>query len=287
MPALLLLALLAASATAAEASYVLPNITEQKVFDGTAFPDSRPALGVYRSLSTLLAPYTCEPKGNGFLLTLKHGRFDNITSAMVQWMFANMASAKVDINGTRIPMFLALHPADHASAVLESGSVLKGGSRVTFIEFPLTKCDGSGDGRTWTCPEAPQANPGFLKSSPADWQLLDSTNVTSKVLSFGKKKIRFGNQGCKPAGSPCAYVVKTTHTWKDDKKSTPPGLFLTSVVKVGIGMKENDKNITRKWANGLDYGVKCARVAAHMTQEYGSLQSWLAAAYKAANPGAV
>jgi hypothetical protein len=163
------------------------------------------------------------------------------------------------------------------------------------------------------------------------------------VLSFSKKKIRFGNKGCKPAGSPCAWVVKTTHSWcgascdsagqsppkcfsaaapaqplscpgrrpqppaprrrpqspapplstrrKDDKNSATPGLYLTSEVRVGIGMRKNDITITQKWANGINttdangnpnYSLKCARVAAHMTQEWGTMQDWLVDAYNKA-----
>jgi hypothetical protein len=57
------------------------------------------------------------------------------------------------------------------------GNVIKPGSQLTFFEFPLTKCVGSDDGLLWTCPQAGSSNPGWLsKSSPNEWQWLDSTN---------------------------------------------------------------------------------------------------------------
>jgi hypothetical protein len=85
-------------ATAARAPAVQQ---EQKVYESSVLPPARPPLPTsYRSLSTLLEPYSCAPKGNGFVLTLKHARFDNINSAMVQWLFANMATAQV-VRATR------------------------------------------------------------------------------------------------------------------------------------------------------------------------------------------
>ena len=156
------------------------------------------------------------------------------------------------------------------------------GAIATFVEFPLTGCSGSGPGKPWTCPPAGSANPGFVQSSPqSEWQCLDQVNATTtKVMLFSASTVKFGTQGCIPAG--CAWIITTQHRWIYSKPKNV--LSVKTTLRVGYGNPTNDVKIVDGWRNGIDAQEKCERQALHFVEEIGSTEHWLQAAYKAANP---
>jgi hypothetical protein len=190
--------------------------------------------------------------------------------------------AESPIDNKKYPLFLLMHPRDHASHTSSSApGQSKTGSTLQWVEFPLTGCTPEDSPDKWACASAPDANPGYTQASNAsDWQLADQINGTSTLAPLSAAMARFNNRGCNEQG--CANVVVTTQSWRYDRKNN--AILLTTTLRVGIGMADNDKRITAKWANGLDAKTKCERMAAHYVQEYGALKFWLPAAYTAAVP---
>lgn len=280
----LLLALWAAAAAAQDTFTAdTPVVKEQKVLDGAAFPARRPPLWPFRTLDTASVA-TCERKGPyGWKLTIKHKDLKGITEPMMVWLFANLASGTSThpTDGQKYPNFLLYHPRDHILHTrTDDKDAFRKGRQNRFVEFPLTGCRRKApDSFEFDCPKAPDANPGWLSTSNTTWTMLEQTNGTSSIKRNTKKAIRFSSRGCSnpPDGGPCAWVTKTTHTWKTNKATGD--LTIASELRIGIGLQGPDQKIVDGWRNGVDAELRCNRVRLHFIEEIGGLEHWLPQAY--------
>lgn len=274
------------------------TIEKQKVFSSEPFPATtaaRPPLPTFRTLATATS-VSCAQQSNGLgmRLTLKHAEIPDVNGTMMLWFWRNLAtrSAVSPADNQTYPMFMLYHPRDHIRAKTSRNPMAAGGT-AEFLEFPLTGCS-SADGRTWNCPTAPAANPGFTQASPYEtWATTDQVNATTSVRALRSSttigSVSFGTLGCRNPnnGPPCAWIILTTHSWTTRRwvvpGTTPPqrkfALRVTTNVRVGINMARYDTDITNGWANGLNPTTKCYRMATHFVEEVGTLLDWLPRAY--------
>jgi hypothetical protein len=93
---LLLASLLGASAAASNGTVEpfigdTPTVDKQLILDQGEFPAARPPLWRFRTLDTATEA-TCQKKGNGWKLTVKHKDLKGITPPMMVWLYKNLAS---------------------------------------------------------------------------------------------------------------------------------------------------------------------------------------------------
>jgi hypothetical protein len=82
---------------------------------------------------------------------------------------------------------------------------------------------------------------------------------------------------------------KIIKTQRRADPSDPSGAttLVSSRLRVGMrGWPRVNRRITAAWSNGLDPDKKCARVALHYIEEFGTLPLWLPQAYCKAKPKA-
>lgn len=293
LPLLVALVLAAAAISPAAALEGYGNITNIKLTTAD-FPcntASRPPLWPFRLLSSAQTAM-CTKKGNGWQMKIVHAPLANVTGDMMLWLFRNLPteSAVSPLDNQTYPIYLLMHPRDHAKHTCPTcagGRAPKAGDNVTFAELPLTNCVRTAPNQThpWVCDSAPDANPGVTQQNPAsDWDKFQQTGTTVRVVALTNKKVTWWTRGCKTASGPCAWIIKTTQSWKPSTLAGAPGLTVTTDTRVGIGIGGPDKTITDGYRNGLDAFTVCMRNAQHQVEEYGGLAEWLPDAYWRANP---
>lgn len=284
---LLLASLLGASAAASNGTVEpfigdTPTVDKQLILDQGEFPAARPPLWRFRTLDTATEA-TCQKKGNGWKLTVKHKDLKGITPPMMVWLYKNLASgvSTHPVDKQKYPNFLLFHPRDHIKHIVVSpAGPLARKSWTRWIEFPLTGCRRKApDAFDFDCPTDPAPNPGWLLNSSNAWIKLEQTNASSNVRKQANSNVRFASRGCSnpPDGGPCAWVTKTTQEWKTNKQTNE--LSITTTLRIGIGMGGPDKKITEGWRNGVDPELKCNRARLHLIEEIGGLENWLPQAY--------
>ncbi|KAI8474447.1 MAG: class 3-domain-containing protein [Monoraphidium minutum] len=273
-----------------------PMLDRDIFVDDSDFPTERPPMWPFRTFKDAKS-WSCDVSRNGRVqVEVEHKPLPGVTPDMMTWLYNNLEeeSELESMPGKMWPNFLLFHPRDHIKFLPARDDLKKGPknwrkSYATFKEFQSSGCTEQREDREepFKCPGGANINPGVLKGVPSDmWRLvsMDQVNSNSTVRAFNNKGIKFGTHGCKKKGL-CAYSTKTSHSWASKKGDDPAlGLPLRTKQDVGIGAagKNNNPRIVSLWSNGVDPMRKCARVALHFIEEYGTLPLWLPNAYNKA-----
>ncbi|KAI8463549.1 MAG: hypothetical protein J3K34DRAFT_443586 [Monoraphidium minutum] len=271
-------------------------------------PAERPPLWPFREMSS--GTVTCaDGKSGSIVLTVVHAPIPNVTPDMLTWLFLNglRQSSVHPTDGKTYSNFMLMHPREHNTHSVSGKSASQNaakGDETNWAEFVSTGCVEAG-GNVWSCPKAPDANPGITKgNATTEWEKIEQTKGASTIAAISKisskylaaptdpsksgkaGKVTFQVKGCKTddKGKEKCYpkVIQTTHTWK--ATGNPSGIVLTTVMTIGVnsgakGARDSNPKILDKWRNGQDAKKKCYRAGLHFIEEYGALEHWLAGAW--------